>query len=128
MMMRGSNANGGGSFSSQVMVSSRMGEDGKMHTEKYHESSVNAGNLRERQQAYSNSRSGMDKMALKRHIDERGRKMVRERNRHSGEERQTQLLRGMEEDHVGQFDQDWHAKAGRAGLQHGAPLGLGGYG
>merc|ERR1719253_2597545 len=124
MMQRGQGMGQGGSFSSQVMVmSSRMGEDGKMHTEKYHESSVNAGKLRERQQAYSNSRSGMDKMALERHIDERGRKMVRERNRHNGEERQTQLLRGMEEQHVGRFDQDWQDQSGRAGMTHGHFLG-----
>merc|ERR1719253_2498130 len=110
MMQRGQGMGQGGSFSSQVMVmSSRMGEDGKMHTEKYHESAVSNGGLRERQQAYSNSRSGMDKMALERHISNRGRKTVRERDNNSGEERQTQLLRGMNESQTGQFDQDWQA-------------------
>merc|ERR1719199_766949 len=78
MQMRASSGGNGGSFSSQVMcMSTRMGPDGKMHTEKYHESSAQSGHLKERQQAYSNSHTGMDKMALERHISDRGRKMVR---------------------------------------------------
>merc|ERR1719408_484958 len=116
-MMRNHGNHGGGSFSSSVMCfSSRMGPDGKMHTEKYAESSAQNGHLKERQQAYSNSSTGMDKMALERHISDRGRKMVRERDNRSGEERQTQLFRGMSEDQAGAFDRDWHSQA--RGLTH----------
>merc|ERR1719408_636413 len=108
---------GGGQFHSSVMCfSSSMGPDGKMHTEKYAESSAQRGHLKERQQAYSNSHTGMDKMALERHIADRGRKMVRERDNRSGEERQTQLFRGMSEDQAGAFDRDWHSQA--RGLTH----------
>merc|ERR1719321_40737 len=103
----------GGQMSSSMMVmSSQMGPDGRMHTERFAESTVSDGRARESQQAYSNSRTGMDKMGLERQLGERGRKMVKERNHFSGEERQTNLLRGMDESHQGQFDQDWQQQAG----------------
>merc|ERR1719375_63561 len=117
-MMAQMQQQGGGQFSSQVMVmSSQMGADGKMHTERFVESSVNNGRgASERQQAYSNSRTGMDKMGLERNLHDRGRKVVKERNRGTGEERQTALFRGMEESHAEQFDRDWHQQAGN--LRH----------
>lgn len=51
-----------------MVVSSRMGPDGKMHTERYSSAAVKDGHRGafERQQAYSNSRTGHDKMALER--------------------------------------------------------------
>merc|ERR1719359_2552558 len=71
---------GGGYMSSSTMVmSSQMGADGKMHTERFAESTVSDGRARESQQAYANSRTGMDKMGLERQLGERGRKMVKER-------------------------------------------------
>merc|ERR1719235_2663594 len=117
-MMAQMQQQGGGQFSSQVMVmSSSMGQDGKMHTERFVESSVNNGRgANERQQAYSNSRTGMDKMGLERNLHDRGRKVVKERNRGTGEERQTALFRGMEESQADQFDRDWHQQAGN--LRH----------
>ena len=56
-----------------------MGPDGKMHTEKYSSSAVRDGqrDAFEQQQAYSNSSSGVDKMALERQQRGKGRKMVR---------------------------------------------------
>merc|ERR1719473_1525915 len=83
----------GSQMSSSVMVmSSQMGADGRMHTERFAESTVSDGRARESQQAYTNSRTGMDKMGLERQLGERGRKMVKERNHLNGEERQTNLL------------------------------------
>lgn len=117
-MMAQMQQQGGGQFSSQVMVmSSQRGTDGQMHTERFVESSVNNGRgASERQQAYSNSRTGMDKMGLERNLHDRGRKVVKERNRGTGEERQTALFRGMEESQADQFDRDWHQHAGN--LRH----------
>lgn len=66
--------------SSSMVVSSSMGADGQMHTERYQSSAVNDGKTGafERQQAYSNSRTGQDKMALERQVGRAGRKMVKE--------------------------------------------------
>merc|ERR1711879_506834 len=62
------------------------------------------------QQAYSNSLSGIDKMSLERQMQDRGRKMVKERSA-TGEERHTDLFRGMEEQQAREFDQQWQRDA-----------------
>merc|ERR1740123_1838976 len=91
---------GDGGFSCQtMMMSSSMGEDGKMHTERFASSAIGdrARQISEVQQAYSNSNSGMDKMSLERQMANRGRKMVKEVNQFTGEERNTDLYKGMTE-------------------------------
>merc|ERR1712046_176569 len=54
---------------------------------------------------------GMDKMSLERQMADRSRKMVKEYNRQSGEERSTDMFRGMTEDQTAQFDTDWRQNA-----------------
>lgn len=113
-MMKGfssnSNVPGGGSYSCQTFaMSSVMGKDGKMHTEKYSSSDVGhtGHGIREAQHAYSNSTSGVDKMGLERHLGDRARKMVKERNRFSMEEKCSEMLRGMDEGGRDHFDKDF---------------------
>merc|ERR1712172_248219 len=116
-----------------MMFSSTMGPDGQMRTEKFSSSAV--GNhdrqMREVQQAYSNSDTGIYKMSLERQLDGRGRKMVKEHHRHTGEERHTDMYKGMSEEQYPDFDRDWqqrsvaqlpqHATRGaRTGAFHGA--------
>eukprot|EP00440_Ansanella_granifera_P031565 gb/GFBE01034265.1/.p1 GENE.gb/GFBE01034265.1/~~gb/GFBE01034265.1/.p1 ORF type:complete len:281 (+),score=41.99 gb/GFBE01034265.1/:1-843(+) len=105
---------GAGSYSCQsYAMSSVTGADGKVHTEKY--SSSDVGNtkhgIREAQHAYSNSSTGMDKMGLERHLGDRARKMVKERDRNTMEERSSEMLRGMDEGGRDAFDRDFHGKA-----------------
>ena len=100
----------GGSYSCQTYaMSSVMGKDGKMHTEKYSSSDVGNTNhgIREAQHAYSNSTSGVDKMGLERHLGDRARKMVKERNRFTMEEKSSEMLRGMDEAGRDHFDKDF---------------------
>jgi len=99
---------GNGQYSSQSFaMCSRMGPDGKMHSERFASSEVgNRGQkIREAQQAYSNSTTGIDKMGFERQLGDQGRKIVRERNRHTAEEKSTELFKGMEESQRDQFDQ-----------------------
>ncbi|CAJ1431911.1 unnamed protein product [Effrenium voratum] len=101
---------GGGSYSCQTFAMSSMtGKDGKVHTERYCSSDV--GNpqhgIREAQHAYSNSTSGVDKMGLERHLGERARKMVKERNRNTMEEKCSEMLRGMDENGRDHFERDF---------------------
>jgi len=105
---------GGGSYSCQTFaMSSVRGADGKVHTEKY--SSSDVGNrehgIREAQHAYSNSSTGMDKMGLERHLGDRARKMVKERDRNTMEERSSEMLRGMDESGRDRFDRDFGGAA-----------------
>jgi len=105
---------GDGGFSCQtMMMSSSMGEDGKMHTERFASSAIGdrARQISEVQQAYSNSNSGMDKMSLERQMANRGRKMVKEVNQFTGEERNTDLYKGMTEAQNAEFDQGWRQNA-----------------
>merc|ERR1719386_349903 len=111
MMM---SSGGEGGFSSQtMMMSSTIGADGQRHTERFSSSSVGdrQRKLAETQQAYSNSSTGVDKMSMERQMAERSRKMVKELNRQSGEERNTEMFRGMTEAQTGQFDTDWRQNA-----------------
>lgn len=105
---------GNGQYVCQTFaMSSHMGSDGKMHTEKY--SSSDVGNthqkIRECQQAYSNSTTGVDKMGMERQLGDRARKVVKERHRGTMEERSTEMFRGMDESGAGAFDRDFGAQA-----------------
>ncbi|CAE8623550.1 unnamed protein product, partial [Polarella glacialis] len=106
-----------GSFACQSFaMSSVMGPDGKMHTERYVSSDVGNtqhGGVREAQHAYSNSSTKSDKMALERHLGGRARKVVRELDRNTLEERSKEMLRGMSESGRDSFDRDF---AGQANL------------
>merc|ERR1719511_295248 len=116
-MMMGMNegsAGSGGFSSSTMMMSMNIGPDGQVHTEKFASSSVGDRDKRiaETQQAYSNSSTGADKMSLERQMQDRGRKMVKERI-NGGDERQTEMFRGFDESQAHEFDQQWQ--------QHAAP-------
>merc|ERR1719324_270363 len=106
-------ATAGSSFQCQTMTfSSRTGADGQVHTEHFSSNTVGdrGRGIRETQQAYSNSSTGMEKMSLERQVGERGRKSVKERQR-DGEERQTDMFRGMTEDDTDAFNQQWERDA-----------------
>merc|ERR1719353_2226779 len=104
----------GGQYAVQSFaMSSHMGPDGKMHTERFVSSDI--GNrekgIREAQQAYSNSSSGKEKMGLERQLGSRARKMVKERDRNTMEERSTEMFRGMDESSAQAFDRDFGGMA-----------------
>eukprot|EP00927_Polykrikos_kofoidii_P067814 TRINITY_DN63254_c0_g1_i1.p1 TRINITY_DN63254_c0_g1~~TRINITY_DN63254_c0_g1_i1.p1 ORF type:complete len:288 (-),score=40.26 TRINITY_DN63254_c0_g1_i1:85-948(-) len=104
----------GGGFSSQTMCfSSKMGPDGQMHTEQFSSSTVGDTDraIRETQQAYSNSSTGVDKMSMERQMRDQGRKMVKERSRTTGDERSTEMFRGITEDRAHEFDASWEREA-----------------
>lgn len=114
MMAMGMSGGGDGGFSCQtMMISSQMGPDGQMHTERFASSSIGdpTRRIQEVQQAYSNSSTGVDKMSLERQLAERGRKVVKERDARTGEERSTELYQGMDEEHNAEFDQQWTQNA-----------------
>merc|ERR1711903_423511 len=80
-MIKDSMAGGGGSYSSKTMMySAKRGSDGNMHSERFTSSTVGVPqrSIRETQQAYSNTATGVDKMALERQLGHQGRKVVKE--------------------------------------------------
>eukprot|EP00927_Polykrikos_kofoidii_P060974 TRINITY_DN55868_c0_g1_i1.p1 TRINITY_DN55868_c0_g1~~TRINITY_DN55868_c0_g1_i1.p1 ORF type:complete len:246 (-),score=34.41 TRINITY_DN55868_c0_g1_i1:319-1056(-) len=103
-----------GQYSSRSFsMSSTTDQGGTKHTETYAESAV--GNrekgIHEARQAYSNSWSGVDKHAIERHVGRRGRKIVRERDRRTAEERATELHKGMEESEREMFEKEFAANS-----------------
>eukprot|EP00397_Hematodinium_sp_SG-2012_P020652 GEMP01021293.1.p1 GENE.GEMP01021293.1~~GEMP01021293.1.p1 ORF type:complete len:258 (+),score=59.52 GEMP01021293.1:181-954(+) len=121
-MNRGGMGGGGGQFACQSMVmSSRMGPDGKMQVEQFASSSAGDATrgIHERQQAYSNSASGVDKMSMERQMGSQGRKMIKERTRGTQDERQTDLYRGMDESEADAFDNRWSHDAAPHMPRHG---------
>jgi len=121
MMMMGSSNGGGGGYSCQTMVmSSSMGQDGRMRTEQFSSSTVgdHNGRMREVQQAYTNSHTGVNKMSLERQLGEKGRKMVKEQNKATGEERTADMYKGMSEEEYPEFERDWNARAAPRLPQH----------
>lgn len=107
-------AKGGGTIRRQMFaMSSCADSNGKVHTEKYASSSV--GNLgcrvAEKKEAYSNSSTGVEKIALKRRLGSRGRKMVIEANRSTGERHTKDTVVGMDESCKQEFDLIFKRKA-----------------
>merc|ERR1719316_2626021 len=100
---------GANTFTSQTVRSDFMVDSNQqVHTESFAESTV--GNhvldVRETQQAYSNSLSNIRKTALERQIRGQGRKVIMDYGQ-VGAERQTDLLVGITQNQVGQFGTRW---------------------
>lgn len=110
-MSSSSNAFGGSSsFSCQTTsFSSRVGSDGRMHTEQFSSSTVADGRrgVRETKKAYANSATGTNKLSMERSIGDRGKKEVREHCEETGESRQATMMRGMSEEEGEKFNQEW---------------------
>ncbi|EER15998.1 Myeloid leukemia factor, putative [Perkinsus marinus ATCC 50983] len=113
-----------GQYSSQVYVSSTCrGPDGKEVTEQYQSSTVGDAErrLREQQEMYTNSGTGLDKMALERTMGEQGRRVVRSRNRNTGDQNTQDMFRGgLTEENAAEFDQRWKEDAVPYLPRHGA--------
>lgn len=106
----------GGSYSSQVMMmSSTIGPDGQPHVEKYARSSTGNSHhqIRETKEAYTNTSSGVDKLAWERQLDNRGRRVVQERTRSTGEVVSNDEIVGMSRDEeCDRFNEEWNRTAG----------------
>ena len=53
--------------------------------------------IQEKQQAYENTGTGIQKAAHERRLNEKGHKIIKERNRNSGEEMEHTLFKGISE-------------------------------
>lgn len=107
--------NGGGTYTCvSSSFSSSTGADGK--TQRFQSSTVssNVGGRRvsESKQAYSNS-DGVDKAAWERMMDDRGRKVIKERHRGGTQEEVTRdLYHGMAPEDGDDFERDWTSVGG----------------
>jgi len=103
--------------SQSYSYSSNQGPDGKPHVVQSSSQMRRAGNVAEMKQKHSDSKSGLERMALQRKLGDRGRKVERSRNMHKPNEDHTNdVCVGMDASYGQQFNQEWEEAAGRAGL------------
>jgi len=102
-----------GTFISKSYVSKvKYDQNGQPHKETYHTQSIsqtdkNGKRIKEKQQAYQNSKTGIQKAAHERMLDDRGHKVVKARNRNTGEDYEHTLYKGMKEDELDNFNNDY---------------------
>lgn len=127
----GANINKGmsrpGAFPGTVLCKSyisttKMNKDGKPEKECFQSQSINqyhdGHRIQERQEAYKNSYSGVEKAAHQRMLDDRGHKCVRERNRNTGEQNEHNLYKGMQENELEGFNNQFNDMRNKSGFQN----------
>jgi len=109
-MMR--HSNGGQSFSSMSVTSISTGPDGRPHVYKAsNQTATGPGGVRETRKAVSDSRSGVKKLAVGRHLGDRGHVREREENLFTGQREENEEFVNLEEHEADNFHQEWKQKA-----------------
>ncbi|OTF81402.1 Myeloid leukemia factor-like protein, partial [Euroglyphus maynei] len=78
---------------------------------------VGPGGVREERHTVRDSRSGVQKMKVGRHIQDRGHVMERSRNNYTGDEEENNEFINIEEEEAPQFQQEWSSRMSQ-GYQH----------
>ncbi len=109
-MSRGSNP---GTFITKSYVSRVNYKDGQPHKEVYQSQSINqfgqdGHKIQEKQEAYKNSLTGIEKASHQRVLDDRGQKCIRQRNRNTGEQNEHNIYKGFEENELDNFNREYN--------------------
>ena len=104
---------GPGTMISKTYMSKMDYSGGQPREESYQSQSIkqigeDGHNISERQEAYKNSMTGMQKAAHQRLFDDRGMKLIKERNVNTGEQSQHNILKGLQENEVDTFNQQYN--------------------
>ena len=114
---------GKGTVISKSYVSqTRYNKDGKPERETYQTQSINqlgedGHRIQEKQEAYKNSLSGIEKAAHQRIFDNKGHKYIKERNRKTGEHKEHNLYKGMNEEEINDFNNQYNDYREKVGFQ-----------
>jgi hypothetical protein len=96
--------------------------DGQPHQECYQSQSINqigqdGHKISEKQEAYKNSRTGVQKAAHQRILDDKGMKQIRQRNVNTGTQEEHNIFKGMREDEMDNFNQNYNDYRSKIGFQ-----------
>ena len=96
--------------------------DGQPHQECYQSQSINqigsdGHKISEKQEAYKNSRTGVQKAAHQRILDDKGMKQIRQRNVNTGEQEEHNIFKGMREEELNNFNQNYNDYRNKIGFQ-----------
>ena len=96
--------------------------DGQPHQECYQSQSINqigqdGHKISEKQEAYKNSRTGIQKAAHQRLLDDKGMKQIRQRNINTGAQEEHNIFKGMQESELDNFNQNHNDYRNKIGFQ-----------
>ncbi len=96
--------------------------DGQPHQECYQSQSINqigqdGHKISEKQEAYKNSRTGVQKAAHQRVLDDKGMKQIRQRNVNTGVQEEHNIFKGMQESELDNFNQHYNDYRNKIGFQ-----------
>ncbi len=103
-----------GTFISKSYVSKvKYDDNGQPHTETYQTQSIrqtdkDGKKIQEKQQAYQNSLTGIQKAAHERKLNEKSHKVVKARNRNTGDDYQHNVFKGMNDDELDNFNNEYN--------------------
>ena len=109
----GGNMGGPGTMISKTYMSKIDYSSGQPKEESYQSQAIKqfgegGHNISERQEAYKNTYTGVQKAAHQRLLDDRGTKMIKQRNINTGEQSQHNILKGLQENEVDSFNQQYN--------------------
>ena len=95
--------------------------DGQPHQEFYQSQSINqigqdGHKISEKQEAYKNSRTGVQKAAHQRILDDKGIKQIRKRNINTGDQEEHNIFKGMREDEMDTFNKNFNDYRNKIGF------------
>ena len=113
---------GPGTMISKSYVSRVDYRDGQPHQECYQSQSINqigqdGHKISEKQEAYKNSRTGVQKAAHQRVLDDKGMKQIRQRNVRTGAQEEHNIFKGMQENELDNFNQNYNDYRNKIGFQ-----------
>lgn len=96
---------------------------GQPHQECYQSQSIrqvdkDGHKISERQEAYKNSKTGIQKAAHQRVLDDKGTKQIRQRNINTGAQEEHNIFKGMKEDELDSFNQYYNDYRQKVGFQN----------
>ena len=111
--MHGMGGGAPGTMISKTYMSKMDYSGGQPHEESYQSQSIKqfgegGHNISERQEAYKNSRTGMQKAAHQRLLDDRGTKLIKQRNVNTGEQSQHNIYKGLQENELDSFNKQYN--------------------
>ena len=96
--------------------------DGEPHEECYQSQSINqikdGHKLSEKQEAYKNSKTGVQKAAHQRILDDKGTKQIRKRNIKTGDQEEHNIYKGIKEEELDKFNESYNEYRNKMGIRN----------
>ena len=96
--------------------------DGEPHEECYQSQSINqikdGHKISEKQEAYKNTKTGVQKAAHQRILDDKGTKQIRKKNTITGDQEEHNIYKGIKEEELDQFNENYNNYRSKVGFRN----------